>query len=60
MKASVSFGVGSENGSVDVLWRDAGRAFCRLCRHNAEGDKHAYQSSSPERSHTWRQSRREE
>ena len=42
MKASVLFGTGWENDSVDVLWRDAGRAFCRLSQHNAEGEKHAF------------------
>jgi len=30
MKASVLFGAGWENDSQQVLWRDAGRAFCRL------------------------------
>ena len=28
MKASVLFGAGWENDSVEVLWRDSGRAFC--------------------------------
>ena len=31
MKASVLFGAGWENDSLEVLWRDAGRVFCRLC-----------------------------
>jgi predicted ATPase len=42
MKASVLFGAGWENDSVDELWRDAGRAFCRLSRNDAEGEKHAF------------------
>ena len=42
MKASVLFGAGWENDSVEVLWRDAGRVFCRLCQHNAKGEKHAF------------------
>lgn len=42
MKASVLFGAGWENDSIDVLWRDAGRAFCRLSQHNAKGQKHAF------------------
>src|SRR5579871_3455077 len=42
MKASVLFGAGWENDSVEVLWRDAGRVFCRLWRNDAEGEKHAF------------------
>ena len=42
MKASVLFGTGWENDSVEVLWRDAGRVFCRLWRNDAEGEKHAF------------------
>jgi len=42
MKASILFGAGWENDSVEVLWRDAGRAFCRLSRNDAEGEKHAF------------------
>jgi hypothetical protein len=42
MKASVLVGAGWESDSVDVLWRDAGRVFCRLCRHNTEDEKHAF------------------
>jgi serine/threonine protein kinase len=42
MKASVLLGAGWENESVDVLWRDAGRVFCRLLRNDAEGAKHAF------------------
>ena len=29
MNASVLLGAGWENNSLEVLWRDAGRAFCR-------------------------------
>ena len=42
MKASILFGPGWENDSVEVLWRDAGRVFCRLRRNDAEGEKHAF------------------
>ena len=35
--ASILFGAGWENDSVEVLWRDAGRVFCRLWRNDAEG-----------------------
>jgi len=42
MKASVLFGAGWENDSIEVLWRDAGRVFCRLWRNVAEGEKYAF------------------
>ena len=42
MKASILFGAGWENDSVEVLWRDAERVFCRLWRNDAEGEKHAF------------------
>jgi hypothetical protein len=42
MKASVLFGAGWENESLDVLWRDAGRAFCRLWRDDADGGRYAF------------------
>ena len=42
MKASVLFGAGWENDSVEVLWRDAGRVFCRLCRNDTECERHAF------------------
>jgi hypothetical protein len=42
MQASILFGAGWENDSVEVLWRDAGRVFCRLRRNDAEGEKHAF------------------
>jgi hypothetical protein len=35
MKASVLFGTGWENDSLEVLWRDAGRVFCRQWRDEA-------------------------
>ena len=42
MKASALFGAGWEDDSLEVLWRDADRAFCRLRRDVADGDMHAY------------------
>ena len=42
MKASVLFGAGWEDDSLEVLWRDAGRVFCRLWRNDAEGQTHAF------------------
>ncbi|MGA7443703.1 MAG: protein kinase, partial [Candidatus Sulfotelmatobacter sp.] len=42
MKASVLFGAGWENDSVEVLWRDSGRAFCKLWRNDTQGEKHAF------------------
>ena len=42
MKASALFGAGWEHDSVEVLWQDAGRAFCRLGRDGAAGDRHAF------------------
>lgn len=42
MKASVSLGTAGENGSVEVLWEDAERAFCRLSRAGDEGYRHAF------------------
>ena len=41
MKASVLFGAGWENDSVEVLWRESGCAFCRVWRNDAEREKHA-------------------
>ena len=46
MKASVLFGAGWEDDSLEVLWRDAGRVFCRLWRDDAEGQTHAFISTS--------------
>jgi hypothetical protein len=42
MRASVLLGPGWENDSVEVLWRDAGRVFCRLSQHDAKGQRHAF------------------
>src|SRR5580765_6316593 len=42
MKASVLFGAGWEDDSLEVLWRDAGRAFCRVRRDDARGETHAF------------------
>ena len=36
MKASVLLGAGWEDDSLEVLWRDADRAFCRLRRNDVE------------------------
>ena len=42
MKASVLFGAGWENDSLEVLWRDAGRAFCRMSPNDADGGRYAF------------------
>jgi len=42
MKASALFGADWEQDSVEVLWQDAGRAFCRLGRDGPGGDRHAF------------------
>ena len=42
MKASVLLGAGWENDSLDVLWRDAGRAFCRMSQNDADGGRYAF------------------
>jgi PAS domain S-box-containing protein len=42
MNASALFGPGWEDDSVEVLWEDADRAFCRLWRDGVEGDRHAF------------------
>ena len=42
MKASVLFGAGWENDSLEVLWRDAGRAFCRLSQEDGGGERYAF------------------
>src|SRR5215831_17411792 len=42
MKASVLFGAGWADDSLEVLWRDASRAFCRLRRDDAAGEKHVF------------------
>src|SRR5262245_36414306 len=42
MRASVLLGAGWEDDSLEVLWRDAGRAFCRLQRDDARRETHAF------------------
>jgi len=42
MKPSILFGAGWEKDSVEVLWRNAGRVFCRLSPHDAQGEKYAF------------------
>ena len=42
MQASALFGADWEGDSVEVLWHDAGRAFCRLGRDDAERETHAF------------------
>ena len=42
MRASALFGAGWEDDSLEVLWREAGRAFCRLRRDDADGGRHAF------------------
>ena len=42
MQASALFGAGWEHESVEVLWQEAGRAFCRLGRDDPAGDMHAF------------------
>ncbi len=44
MKASVLFGAGFQDDSLEVLWRDADRAFCRLQRDDTRGETHAFLS----------------
>ena len=42
MQASALFGAGWEHESVEVLWQEAGRAFCRLGRVGPGGITHAF------------------
>src|SRR3954447_14723260 len=42
MQASVLFGAGWEHESVEVLWQEAGCAFCRLGRDGPAGITHAF------------------
>src|SRR5262245_60781402 len=42
MRASVLFGAGWEDDSLEVLWRDTGRAFCTLRRSDANRETHAF------------------
>lgn len=47
MKASVLFGTGWEDDSLEVLWRDTGRAFCKLRRDDGRGEAHAFIPIAP-------------
>jgi serine/threonine protein kinase len=42
MQASALFGAGWKHESVEVLWQEAGRAFCRLERDGPGGITHAF------------------
>ena len=42
METSVLFGAGWENDSVEVLWRDWGRAFCRLWRDDTDARRYDF------------------
>jgi serine/threonine protein kinase len=42
MKASALLGAGWEDESVEVLWKDRERIFCRLWHDGADGGKHAF------------------
>ncbi len=42
MKASALFGAGWEDESVEVLWTDTERVFCRLSHDGAQGGRHAF------------------
>jgi hypothetical protein len=42
MKASTFLGAGGKDDSLEVLWEDTERVFCRLRREDAEGHKHAF------------------
>ncbi len=41
-KASILFGAGWEDDSLEVLWRDPRRAFCRLWRGDADEGRYAF------------------
>ena len=42
MTASSLSGAGGEHDSLNVLWGDTERVFCKLSRDGAEGDRHAF------------------
>jgi PAS domain S-box-containing protein len=42
MKASALLGAGGANDTLEVLWEDAERVFCRIWRDDAEGHRHAF------------------
>jgi serine/threonine protein kinase len=56
MQASILFGAGWENDSLEVLWRDADRAFCRLRRDDARGERHAFMPIPSDAEHATRES----
>ena len=56
MKASALFGAGWEDDSLEVLWRDAGRVFCRLWRDDIEGQTHAFMPINSDAAHPTLQS----
>lgn len=51
MKASVLFGAGWENDSLEVLWQDAGRVFCRLWGDDADRSRYAFIPISADAGH---------
>src|SRR3977135_3374058 len=42
MKASAPLGAECKNNSLEVLWEDSERVFCRLRRDDVEGEWHAF------------------
>jgi PAS domain S-box-containing protein len=42
MSASISLGTGSQGDSLEVLWEDADRVFCRLSRSDTGGYRYAF------------------
>ena len=38
-------GAGKDHDSLEVLWEDAERVFCRLRRKGAEGDRYAFMAT---------------
>jgi len=42
MKASSLSGAGGKHDTLNVLWEDTERVFCKLWRDDAEGDRHAF------------------
>jgi PAS domain S-box-containing protein len=42
MKASARLGAAWRNDSLEVLWEDTERAFCKLWRDDADGHRHAF------------------
>src|SRR5580698_8479240 len=56
MKASILFGAGWEHDSVEVLWRDAGRVFCKLWRNDDAGERHAFIPITADAGHSTQES----